>query len=299
MSGVVSPVETLSSGVVTPSVPIEAARSPAMRQICRVISTVEVLPLVPVTATTVSGTGGRTARRARAKARRGSGVGDMGRAVRPWPRAGRRRRSRRRSTAAGMKSSPLNSAPLKAPNTVPGATLRWSIAKPVTWASDAARRIEPRRGGERAELHSVPPAVADQRREVREVDVAAVVGHDSEHRSDPRDHPPDDRRRVPRGGALVRGGGVRLGIVEHGDDHVARLVHREGRGESRHQRVMVIAAGIGLFGTAGLAADTVARRVGLAPRAVDHDHSQQLADARAGARLEHAATHGPRRPVGL
>ena len=55
MSGVVSPVFTWSSEVVTPSVPIDAERWPDMRQICRVISTVEVLPLVPVTATTVSG----------------------------------------------------------------------------------------------------------------------------------------------------------------------------------------------------------------------------------------------------
>ena len=57
MSGVVSPVFTCSSEVVTPSVPIDAERWPDMRQICRVISTVEVLPLVPVTATTVSGYG--------------------------------------------------------------------------------------------------------------------------------------------------------------------------------------------------------------------------------------------------
>ena len=55
MSGVVRPVFTWSSDVVTPSVPIEAERCPDMRQIWRVISTVEVLPLVPVTATTVSG----------------------------------------------------------------------------------------------------------------------------------------------------------------------------------------------------------------------------------------------------
>ena len=55
MSGVVSPVFTWSSDVVTPSVPIDAERWPAIRQSCRVISTVEVFPLVPVTATTVSG----------------------------------------------------------------------------------------------------------------------------------------------------------------------------------------------------------------------------------------------------
>jgi len=55
MSGVVSPVAARSCDVVTPSVPIEAAWNPAMRHNCRTISTVEVLPLVPVTATEVAG----------------------------------------------------------------------------------------------------------------------------------------------------------------------------------------------------------------------------------------------------
>ena len=72
MSGVVSPVETVSSLVVTPSVPIEAARSPAMRQSWRVSSTVEVLPLVPVTATSVPGTGEKNGAARRANSRRGS-----------------------------------------------------------------------------------------------------------------------------------------------------------------------------------------------------------------------------------
>ena len=57
MSGVVSPVETVSSGVVTPSVPMLAARSPPIRHSWRVISTQLVLPLVPVTATIWAGTG--------------------------------------------------------------------------------------------------------------------------------------------------------------------------------------------------------------------------------------------------
>ena len=57
MSGVVRPVLTWSSEVVTPSVPIDAERWPDMRQICRVISTVDVFPFVPVTATTISGNG--------------------------------------------------------------------------------------------------------------------------------------------------------------------------------------------------------------------------------------------------
>src|SRR3546814_1956309 len=41
MSGVVSPVEALSSDVVMPSVPNDAALKPAMRHSWRVISTVE------------------------------------------------------------------------------------------------------------------------------------------------------------------------------------------------------------------------------------------------------------------
>ena len=40
--------------------------------------------------------------------------------------------------AAGMKSSPLTVAPWKAPNTVPGATLRLSMAKPVTLAESCS-----------------------------------------------------------------------------------------------------------------------------------------------------------------
>ena len=74
MSGVVSPVETLPSGVVTPSVPMLAARSPHMRQIWRVISTVEVFPLVPVTATIVPGTGVKNCAARFAKVRRGSSL---------------------------------------------------------------------------------------------------------------------------------------------------------------------------------------------------------------------------------
>ena len=56
-SGVVRPVDTCSLEVVTPNVPMLAAWKPAMRHSWRVSSTVEVLPLVPVTATVVCGNG--------------------------------------------------------------------------------------------------------------------------------------------------------------------------------------------------------------------------------------------------
>ena len=123
MSGVVSPVETLSSGVVTPSVPIDAARSPAIRHNWRVISTVEVLPLVPVTATMVSGTGTKNRAANRAKARRGSGSAIW---IAPFTTASGRATTATAppAMAARMKSSPLTTAPWNAPNTVPGATLR-------------------------------------------------------------------------------------------------------------------------------------------------------------------------------
>ncbi len=74
MSGVVSPVETWSSAVVTPSVPMLAARMPASRHSCRVSSTVEVLPLVPVTATVTSGNGAKNLAAMSANSRRGSGA---------------------------------------------------------------------------------------------------------------------------------------------------------------------------------------------------------------------------------
>ena len=81
MSGVVSPVVTCSSEVVTPSVPMLADGWPAIRQSWRTSSTFEVLPLVPVTATIVSGKGWKNFAASRANARRGSAAGDMDRAL--------------------------------------------------------------------------------------------------------------------------------------------------------------------------------------------------------------------------
>ena len=123
MSGVVSPVVTCSSEVVTPSVPMLAERCPAIRQSWRTSSTVEVLPLVPVTATIVSGKGWKNLAASRAKARRGSGSA-MWTAPSTSVSGRDDHRDRAGETASGMKSSPLNRAPRKAPKMVPGATLR-------------------------------------------------------------------------------------------------------------------------------------------------------------------------------
>src|SRR5690606_27474890 len=80
-----------------------------------------------------------------------------------------------------------------------------------------------------------------------------------------------------------------LGLVEHDDDDVARLVHREGGGEGGDQRSAVVAAGAGLFRAAGLAADAETRRIGVAAGAVERDHPQHLVHPRTGAGLEHPA----------
>ena len=106
---------------------------PAIRHNWRTSSTLEVLPLVPVTATIVSGKGAKNLAASRANSRRGS-------SALMWtaPSTGISGRDTTATapdeTASRMKSSPLNRAPRKAPNTVPGATLRWSMAKPVTGA---------------------------------------------------------------------------------------------------------------------------------------------------------------------
>ena len=54
-SGVVSAPSTTRFGDTTPVVPMEAAARPVRSQICRVKVAMEVLPAVPVTATTWSG----------------------------------------------------------------------------------------------------------------------------------------------------------------------------------------------------------------------------------------------------
>ena len=123
MSGVVSPVLTVSSAVVTPSVPIEAAWKPRIRQSWRVISTVEVLPLVPVTATAVAGKGAKKRAASRANFSRGF-ASTMWTAPSTLAPGRATMATAPAFTASGMKSSPLKRAPSNAPNMVPGATLR-------------------------------------------------------------------------------------------------------------------------------------------------------------------------------
>jgi len=79
------------------------------------------LPLVPVTATTVSGNGPKNLAASRANSLRGSSAAMWGA---PSTRASGLATTAAApdATASPMKSSPLKRVPRKAPNTVPGAT---------------------------------------------------------------------------------------------------------------------------------------------------------------------------------
>src|SRR4051794_852128 len=272
MSGVVSPVVTDSSAVVTPRVPIDAETCPAMRQSWRVSSTLEVLPLVPVTATIVPGKGAKNLAARLAKARRGSSA-----AIRAAPSTGTSGRVTTATapapTASGMKSSPLNRVPRKAPNTVPGATLRWSIAKPVTRESDSPPARSRRRIG------SMLFFAVDVGEHLGHVGVASGIGRHAQHGADSGDDARHHRRDVPRRSVESIGLGQALGVVEHGDHHITRLVHREHAGEGGNDGGTGIVPARELFGGAGLAADPIAGGVGLLSGAVGDDQPEKRAHA--------------------
>src|SRR3546814_12741490 len=80
-------------------------------------------------------------------------------------------------------------------------------------------------------------ASAQQREEFGDVDVAAFVGEDAEHRTRARHDLAHHWGRGPARGALARTIGVALGLVDHHEDDIARIVHREGRGEGRDERM--------------------------------------------------------------
>src|SRR6185436_1953048 len=190
-----------------------------------------------------------------------------------------------RVTASGMKSSPSNTAPLNAPKTLPGATLRWSMAKPVTSASlstpESSRRPT-----------NLVFRFVEEGQHLGHVRLAPFVRTDAEHRRDSADRAADHRRDVPAGGVEAVGVGSGLGVVEHGDDHIARFVHRENAGERRyHLRRGIMAADQFLRG-AGLAAGAVAGSVGLLAGALSHYQAKQCPHLVAGLFGKHPAAPG-------
>src|SRR4029079_10439316 len=157
--------------------------------------------------------------------------------------------------ASPMKSSPLKRLPRKAPKMLPRATSRWSMAKPVTSESFAMPASSPRVTGSFLLVH--------EGQSFRHVGLAALVGSHAEHRCDPADGARYDGRHVPAGRREAVGILGCLRFVEHDDDHIARVVHREHTGETRDVDGLAIPAIDQLLGRTGLAADPVTGRVGL------------------------------------
>ena len=104
-----------------------------------------------------------------------------------------------------------------------------------------------------------------------------------------RHHLGDDRSDVPAGGMEAEGFGGRFGIVEHRDDHIAGVVHRENAREGGDHGGAGIAAADDLLGGSGLAADPVARSVGLLAGAVGDDQPKQRPHLQARLLAEHPA----------
>ena len=173
-----------------------AARSPAMRQIWRVISTVEVLPLVPVTATIWSGTGVKKRAASVAKARRGSRVGDVDGAF-DLCFGPRDEWQPRRFDRRGNEILAIDLRALKRPEDSSGSDLAIVDRKTCHLASPAHARPAASRAWPASLVR-----LRDQRR-VGNVDIARVVGAHADQRADARDQTADDRRRIPGGGALI------------------------------------------------------------------------------------------------
>src|SRR4051812_33164728 len=180
-----------------------------------------------------------------------------------------------RSTARLMKSSPLKTAPLNAPKTLPRATLRWSIAKPVTSESLSMSAMSDRRT-------ALFLRFVYEGQDLAHVRFPAHVRRDAQHRRNAADGTADDRRDIPAGRGEAVGFLGRMGFVEHHDDHIARVVHREHTGEARDVDRLAIMAVDHLLRRAGLAADAIARRIGLLARALHHNQPKQGAHAVAG-----------------
>ena len=134
-SGVVRPGPGSKPGAIRPSVPRLAALVPPAAQIWRRNSTVLVLPLVPVTATTVAGCGPASAAAICASRRRGSGSRISGRGGTPCGQSvpcGASTATAPRATASAMNARPSARLPGSAANRSPGTTWRLSAVMPTT-----------------------------------------------------------------------------------------------------------------------------------------------------------------------
>jgi hypothetical protein len=143
-------------------------------QICRVKLATLVLPLVPVTATTVSGPGPNQSAAAWASVARASSATmratfepDSASAAISAPSRSVRIATAPSSIAPATKRAPWTCVPGSAAKSVPGRTLRLSMARPVTEASAPPRPSDPAQQGIWRSASFLPPPGRMARRPAR------------------------------------------------------------------------------------------------------------------------------------
>src|SRR3546814_35693 len=164
--------------------------------------------------------------------------------------------------ACGMKSRPSARLPGSAAKRQPADTLRLSAVRPLISTSDKAAPgcmlcSSPFNSSVRRKLASFRSHldIGDHLLDHR---LAVVARRHAQQRADALDQAADQRRRDPAAGGVAVGLLGRLRLVDHGEEHVARIVHGKGADEGGDAGVARWAAPGAIVGRCGLAPDTVA-----------------------------------------
>src|SRR3954469_16952373 len=266
-------------GAVMPSVPRLAALWPRSSQSCRANWTVEVLPLVPVTAATEAGC--RPKKRAASNASRSLGFSSSmtatpsGATVPTGPKTA----TAPRPTASATKARPSAFVPGSAANSQPGFTARESLVRPAirgsrAWIGAAEDSSEETRSIRRK---GASPGGYVDFGGVADIRPVLVDRADAHQRADLLDDPAGQRGRDPAGGGVAEGALVAFRLIDHHHHQITRVVDREGGDERRQQSLLRIAMPIRFLCRAGLSANKISGRRGARTRAFSHHQAHQPA----------------------
>ena len=234
MSGVVSPVVTCSSDVVTPSVPMLAEGCPRHPPELPGQLDRRGLAVGAGDRDHVSGKGGKNFAASRANSRLGSAIGDMDRAL-DLGFGPRRPPPPRRGDRGGNEVLAVEAL---APEGAEDRAGR-DLAVVDREAGDACGLAA---AGQRAEVHQCSAWTLSAGHNPGRVDVAAGFGDHAEQGADALMMRPATGAEVIAAVVDAAVGGVGAGRIHHDQHHIARRVHRESRSEAGHVGPTIIAA---------------------------------------------------------
>src|SRR6202047_841619 len=173
-----------------------------------------------------------------------------------------------------MKRAPSVLWPARAKNRAPGFTMRLSAGQPEPTAASAggsivasslnrSRSLMIFQSRRRVILRLLGCLRCRKNKAVGRRQIEARL--DAQKRRNAGDHIAAGRHRVPAGGDETESFLQRLGLIEHDQELVARIVGRQDRGEGVEHALLGVVAVDDLLGGAGLAADVIALDVGLLP----------------------------------